>query len=72
VAYREVGMIEVKEVLRQWLEGGGKKTVARRVGVDPKTARRYIAERDGVCSTAPMTDPWVAIGPEVVGKDVRA
>jgi hypothetical protein len=21
---------------------------------------------------APMTDPWVAIGPEVVGKDVRA
>ena len=43
MAYREVGMIEVKEVLRQWLEGGGKKTVARRVGVDPKTARRYIA-----------------------------
>ena len=43
MAYREVGMIEVKEVLRQWLEGGGKKTVARRVGVDPKTARNYIA-----------------------------
>lgn len=43
MAYREVGMIEVKEVLRQWLEGGGKKTVARRVGVDPKTARSYIA-----------------------------
>jgi hypothetical protein len=36
-------MIEVREVLRQWLEGGGKKTVARRVGVDAKTARRYIA-----------------------------
>ena len=43
MAYREVGMIEVKEVLRQWLEGAGKKTVARRVGVDAKTARRYIA-----------------------------
>ena len=43
MAYREVGMIEVKEVLRQWLEGSGKKTVARRVGVDAKTARRYIA-----------------------------
>ncbi len=47
MAYREVGMIEVREVLRQWLEGGGKKTVARRVGLDAKTARRYIAVAEG-------------------------
>jgi hypothetical protein len=40
-------MIEVREVLRQWLEGGGKKTIARRVGVDAKTARRYIAVAEG-------------------------
>lgn len=46
MAFREVEMIEVKEVLRQWLEGAGKKTVARWVGVDPKTARSYIALAD--------------------------
>jgi transposase len=43
-------MIEVKEVLRQWLSGAGKKLVARQVGVDVKTVRRYVsvAERVGV------------------------
>lgn len=50
MAYREVGMIEVKEVLRQWLLGAGKKRVARQVGVDVKTVRRYVAvaERLGI------------------------
>jgi hypothetical protein len=41
MAYREVTMVEVKEVLRQWLAGVGKKKIAARVGVDPKTVRRY-------------------------------
>lgn len=50
MAYREVGMIEVKEILRQWLMGGGKKAVARRVGADVKTVRRYVtaAEQCGL------------------------
>ncbi len=34
MAFREVTMIEVKEVLRQWLAGVGKKTIAARVGLD--------------------------------------
>ena len=42
MAFREVGMIEVKEVLRQWMSGTAKKKIARQVGVDVKTARRYI------------------------------
>lgn len=41
MAYREVTMIEVKEVLRQWLAGAGKKRIAARLGLDPKTVRRY-------------------------------
>lgn len=41
-------MIEVKEVLRQWVLGSGKKRVARQVGVDVKTARRYIAVAEGI------------------------
>lgn len=40
--YREVTMVETKEVLRLWLAGCGKKTIAARLGLDPKTVRRYI------------------------------
>ena len=36
-------MTDIKEVLRLWLSGRGKRQVARQVGVDPKTARSYIA-----------------------------
>ncbi len=35
-------MVEVREVLRGWLDGGGLRTVAQRAGVDRKTARRYV------------------------------
>jgi hypothetical protein len=34
VAYREVGMLEVKEVLRLWLGGAAKKRIARHLGLD--------------------------------------
>jgi transposase len=43
VGFREVSVVEVKEVLRGWLEGSGLRTVAERAGVDRKTARRYVA-----------------------------
>ena len=35
-------MTQVKEVLRAWLAGAGKRPAARRAGVDVKTAQRYI------------------------------
>jgi transposase len=41
--YREVGMLEIKEVLRLWLAGVSKQRIARLVHVDRKTVRRYIA-----------------------------
>jgi hypothetical protein len=34
-------MIEIREVLRLWLAGRGKKPIARQLGLDPKTVRRY-------------------------------
>jgi len=43
VAFREVRVIEVREVLRAWLSGAGLRTAAERAGVDRKTARRYVA-----------------------------
>lgn len=55
MAYREVTMIETTEVLRQWLAGARTKRIARRLGLDPKTVRRYVrAAAD--CELAPGMD----------------
>lgn len=43
MGFREVSVVEVREVLRGWLEGHGLRKVAERAGVDRKTARRYVA-----------------------------
>ena len=40
VAFREVGVHEIREVLRLWLRGEGLRSVARLAGVDRKTVRR--------------------------------
>jgi transposase len=50
MAYREVSVIEVREVLRARLAGGGLRKVAEQAGVDRKTARRYVeaAQQVGV------------------------
>lgn len=48
--YREVTMVEIREVLRLWLAGLAKKRIARQLGLDPKTVRAYVraAESAGV------------------------
>src|SRR3954452_14419624 len=42
MGFREVSVVEVREVLRAWLEGAGLRKVAERAGVDRKTARRDV------------------------------
>ena len=42
MAFREVRVVEVREVLRAWLDGAGLRTAGERAGVDRKTARRYV------------------------------
>jgi transposase len=42
VAFREVSVVQIKEALRRWLRGEGERTIARGVGLDRKTARRYV------------------------------
>ena len=42
MAYREVTMLEVKEVLRLWLTGVRKKRIAAQLGLNVKTVRRYV------------------------------
>jgi transposase len=42
MAFREVAVTEIREVLRAWLSGAGLRQVAAQAGVDRKTARRYV------------------------------
>ena len=48
MAFREVTMVEVHEILRQWLAGVGKKRVAARLGCDPKTVRGYVGAAESL------------------------
>ena len=43
MVFREVSVIEVREVLRAWLAGKSERAVAAQAGVDRKTSRRYVA-----------------------------
>src|ERR671938_641076 len=70
MAYREVCVIEVREVLRGWLAGAGLRTVAAQAGVDRKTARRYVqaAEMAGVARNSDLG----RLSDEVIGAVVAA
>jgi transposase len=48
MAFREVGVVEVKEVLRLGRSGVTKKRIARQLGLDVKTVRRYLELAEGV------------------------
>jgi len=54
MAFREVRVFEIREVLRLWLRGEGVRATERLAGVDRKTVRRYqaAAEALGLVGTA--------------------
>src|SRR5262249_15401951 len=54
MAYREVTMLEVKEVLRLWLAGGRKKRIAAQLDLNIKTVRGYLraAQQQGLTLAA--------------------
>ena len=65
MGFREVGVVEVREVLRGWLEGAGLRKIAERSGVDRKTARRYVAaaQAEGLVREAGLD----ALSDELIG-----
>src|SRR5262245_35334163 len=42
MAFREVTVLEVKEVVRRWLAGEAKKAIAQETGLSRNTVRGYI------------------------------
>jgi hypothetical protein len=65
--FREVSVIEVREVLRVWLSGVGLRRVAALAGVDRKTARPYVhaavaagLDRDCDCGVDQLTDELIS------------
>ena len=70
MGFREVSVVEVREVLRAWLEGHGLRKVGERAGVDRKTARRYVeaAQAAGLTREADAD----AVTDELVGAVVEA
>ncbi len=65
MAYREVSVVEIKEILRLWVRGMGFRPVAKATGSDRKTIRRYIelAQEQGLSKeggTEQLTDELIA------------
>jgi hypothetical protein len=71
MAFREVRVFEVREVLRLWLAGEGIRATERLVGFDRKTVRRYVDAavglglvRDG--GETQLTDVFIGLVVEAV------
>ncbi len=61
MSYRELSMIDVKEVLRRWSAGQGDRKIARESGADRKTIARYTkaAIKLGLERNCELTDEIV-------------
>lgn len=70
MSYREVHVIEVKEVIRLWCRGESLRAISRGTGLDRKTVSRYVeAARQAGCRVGEVAGD--AVVGEVIGR-VRA
>src|SRR5438093_4087553 len=69
MAFREVAVYEVREVLRLWLRGEGLRATARLAGVDRKTVRRYVAAAQELGLTRDGGE--TQLGDELLGRVVE-
>ena len=58
MAYREVGAMDIDQVIRRWMAGEKIRAIARLTGLDRNTIRRIVrsAEKVGVRREAPWPD----------------
>jgi transposase len=79
MARRTFTMVDVTEILQHWYAGRPKVEVARSLGVDAKTVRRYVAAAEAAGMTPggpPVTEEqWRALArqwfPQVAGTGIR-
>lgn len=65
MAYREISVLQIREILRRWMAGESMHSIRRNTGVDRRTIRRYIdaAEMEGLAQkgdAAALSDVLVA------------
>ena len=71
MSFRELSMVEIKEVLRRWQAGQSARQIARDGVVDRKTALRYIAaaEARGLTRESPLDEEVVgAVATQVTAR----
>ena len=58
MAYREMRMVDIDQVIRRWLAGEGIRSIGRSTSLDRNTVRRIVrlAETAGVQREAPWPD----------------
>jgi len=62
MAYRELGMVELREIVRRWLGGEGIRAIARATGMDRKTIAEYLRPR-WTPKTSQSWTPEIVMGP---------
>ena len=63
MAYWELGMVELREILRRWMAGEGRRAIARSTGMDRKTVAEYVRAATAIGlqrGGAPPTDEQLA------------
>jgi IS30 family transposase len=61
MAFREVTVIETKEVLRLWQSGVAKKRIAAQLGLDVKTVRGYLRVAEAVDPALDLDEATAAV-----------
>ena len=71
MAFREVSVVQVREVLRLWLRGEGLRSIERLTSLDRKTVRRYVHAAEAAGATvdggeAQLTDALIGAVVQIV------
>lgn len=72
MAFREVRVFEVREVLRLWLRGEGCRSISRLAGMDRKTVGRYVEAAESLAVSRDGDDAQLSDDSGCVGWSVSS